>query len=110
MHFLIGLLLGVALLYFWLIGHWFARVLVFLLLAVLMALGGGSLLADTAKPSNPASGIFGAIVGAVLAWPVSGIPIYYWRWRIKELAALAKAEDARLTQKRWRAIITALTA
>jgi hypothetical protein len=89
-HFLIGLLLGIALLYFWLIGHWFARVLVFLLLAVLMALGGGSLLADTAKPPNPASGIFGAILGAALAWPVSGIPIYYWRWRIKVLTTPAR--------------------
>jgi hypothetical protein len=54
MHSLIGLLLGVALLYFWLIGHWFARVLVFLMVAVLMAFGGGSLLADTAKPPNGA--------------------------------------------------------
>ena len=30
---LIGLALAAALLYFWLIGHWFARVLMFLLLA-----------------------------------------------------------------------------
>jgi hypothetical protein len=32
-HIIVGLLLAIALLYFWLIGHWFARVLVFLVLA-----------------------------------------------------------------------------
>ena len=24
-------------------------------------------------------------IGIVLAWFVSGIPIYYWRWRIRQL-------------------------
>ena len=30
MHIIVGLLLAIALLYFWLIGHWFGPVLVFL--------------------------------------------------------------------------------
>ena len=68
MHFLIGLGIFVVLLYWWLIGHWFARVLVFLLLAVLGALisaGNGA-----------------AIVGyGVLAWFIASLPIYYQRYQ-----------------------------
>jgi hypothetical protein len=26
--------------------------------------------------------VFGFIVGALLAWPASGIPIYYWRYQL----------------------------
>jgi hypothetical protein len=68
MHFLIGLGLFVVLLYWWLIGHWFARVLVFLLFAVLGALisaGNGAAM----------------IAAGVLAWFVAGLPIYYQRYR-----------------------------
>jgi hypothetical protein len=62
MHFLIGLGLFVVLLYWWLIGHWFARVLVFLLLAVL-----GALLS---------AGNGAAIIAAgVLAWFIASLPI-----------------------------------
>jgi hypothetical protein len=83
MHILIGLAVAVALLYFWLIGHWFARVLAFLLLAVCMGAGGAALC--NIGPPGPNAGnaaIFGAIVGAILAWPVRGIPIYYWRYQL----------------------------
>jgi len=45
MHLLIGLLLGIVLLYFWLLGHWFARVLVFLPLAVVGFVAGGEIAA-----------------------------------------------------------------
>jgi hypothetical protein len=40
MHILIGLCLALALLYFWLLGHWFARVVMFLTLAVVGAFRG----------------------------------------------------------------------
>ena len=36
-HIMVGVLLAIALLYFWLIGHWFARVLEFLMFAPLLA-------------------------------------------------------------------------
>ena len=25
------------------------------------------------------------LLGVALAWPVSGIPIYYWRWRLRQI-------------------------
>lgn len=75
MHFLIGLGLAVVLLWAWLIGHWFARVLVFLLLAAF------SLVIDHISPSS-SDGQF-AVIGCVIAWFVSGIPIYCLRYRAR---------------------------
>ena len=69
MHILIGLAAGVALLYFWLLGHWFARILVCLLfgaLGVLLASGNAIAL----------------ICAVVLAWPLASLPIYYWNHRV----------------------------
>ena len=43
MHIIIGVGAAIALLYFWLIGHWFARVLVFPLLGDVLGLGGAAL-------------------------------------------------------------------
>jgi hypothetical protein len=42
MHFLVGLILAVVLLYFWLVGHWFARVLVFLMFWPFFSAGVGA--------------------------------------------------------------------
>jgi hypothetical protein len=67
-HFLIGLGLFLALLYWWLLGHWFARVLVFLTLAALAAL---SFLGDPAE----------LVVAVVLAWLVASLPVYIRRNR-----------------------------
>ena len=79
MHILIGLAMGVALLYFWLIGHWFARVLVFLLLACVGGLGGTALGADQGGK------VVSAILGIALAWPIAGLPVYYWRYQVRRL-------------------------
>jgi hypothetical protein len=68
MHFLIGLGLFVVLLYWWLIGHWFARVLVFLLLAVLGAFisaGNGAAIIAT----------------GVLSWFIASLPVYHQRYQ-----------------------------
>jgi hypothetical protein len=40
MRILVGLVLALVLLYFWLLGHWFARVVMFLALAALFGLLG----------------------------------------------------------------------
>jgi hypothetical protein len=50
MHIIIGIGAAIALLYFWLIGHWFARVLVFLLLAVTLGVGGAGIVGTFNHP------------------------------------------------------------
>lgn len=76
MHILVGLVLAAVLLYFWLTGNWFARVLTFLLFAgVLGFLGAMATGMDAVAPAHN-NAWFGALLGIALAWPVSGIPIY----------------------------------
>jgi hypothetical protein len=64
-------------------GDWFARVVVFLLFAIVCGIGIGLVMpplvphADT----NP----IGFLFGTVIAWPLSSIPTYYRRWRIRQL-------------------------
>jgi hypothetical protein len=80
MHILIGLALAVALLFFWLGGHWFARVLTFLLFATML----GFILGWLTPPSyGEHYNQMGVVIGIALAWPIAGIPTYYWRahWR-----------------------------
>ena len=72
MEILIGLVVAAALLYFWLVAHWFARLLVFLLL-------GAGLLTIGALIAEPPANILFAVFGVVAAWYVAGIPTYYWR-------------------------------
>jgi hypothetical protein len=55
MHFLVGLCLALALLYFWLLGHWFARVVMFLGLAVVVAFLGAAVVGNSATTPPPAS-------------------------------------------------------
>ena len=83
MHILIGIAMAVALLYWWLIGHWFARVLVFLLLACVGFVAGAAL-ANT-SPNAPAAGvIILGLIGAAFGWPIAGLPTYYWRHQMRE--------------------------
>jgi hypothetical protein len=79
-HIILGLALGAALLYFWLVGHWFARVLVWLLLGVLC---GADLAHDMrafwegGNVTNINSAAFA--IGFILAWPMADLPANYWR-------------------------------
>lgn len=75
---LIGLAVAGVLLYFWLLAHWFARVICFLAFAAIFGLAGALWFASI----NHDATFVGGILGAALAWPVSGIPIYYWRYRL----------------------------
>jgi len=80
MHIIVGLGLALVLLYFWLLGHWFARVVMFLALAV--AFGAlGALFTGAGGPPAQNHALVGMLIGAALAWPVSSIPIYYLRSR-----------------------------
>ena len=95
MHILIGLCMGLALLYYWLLGHWFARVLMFLLLGAVFGMVG------LAIADRGPSGFFLLPLGVAAAWVVYrfGIPIYYWRPRIIALAASADERDKQLTRE-----------
>lgn len=86
MHIIVGLILALVLLYFWLLGHWFARILTFLLLAAMFGVIG-AMLTGMEKPPEASHGWVGLLLGAALAWPVAGIPIYYWRHEIRKIEA-----------------------
>lgn len=84
MHILIGLVLVLVLLYFWLLGHWFARVVTLILFVPMFALGGAALFASGAQPqAAPGGPIIGAICGCVAGWFAAGIPVYYWRAKFR---------------------------
>ena len=91
---LIGFLLAIAVLCLWLAGVWFARVLAFLVFVpigawgVAAALGGGGVDPATGKPIWWAFLLVWGI-GAILAWLVSGIPIYIRNRRTIELQVMA---------------------
>jgi hypothetical protein len=87
MHILIGLAMGVALLYFWLVGHWFARVLVFLALGAGLFVGGAAI---GSAAGDQSSWLVLGLLGAVVAWFVSGIPTYYWLHRLGYQSRLRK--------------------
>jgi hypothetical protein len=65
MHIIIGLAAAVALLYFWLSGHWFARVLAFLLFATVIGFIGATLggQIDTMAPPQAAAVVDCSSVG-----------------------------------------------
>jgi len=68
MEILIGLAVIVALLYVWLAGHWFGRVLMFVLLGIIT-------FCSVATLADPVAGLFSVIP----TWFVASIPIYCQR-------------------------------
>lgn len=88
MHILVGLVLALCALYFWLSGHWFGRVVMFLGFAALFGLLGSGL-AGLLGPAEHNRGWVGVLLGVALAWPVSSIPIYLRRRRAGASRGLA---------------------
>jgi len=90
MHILISGIIVVAAalagLYFWLLGHWFVRILAFLVLGAIGAFLGACLSGGAAQ--EPAAEIFFALLGFGLAWPVASIPVYVRRHRERSAAAI----------------------
>ena len=79
---LFAFILFLPLLYFWLRGHWFVRVLAFLALALAFGFLGGMMTGLDARPgSGDNHAWLGILLGLAIAWPVSGIPLYARRWR-----------------------------
>jgi hypothetical protein len=109
---LIAVVLCVGLLYFWLVGHWFARVLVFLALMVLFGMIAFAtmnavlegVLRDplpdwwrrTPKWIMPVSVLLGLVIGPVAGWFASMIPTYYWRHRGVMRARFVASETNRV--------------
>ena len=69
---LVGVVLGLVLLYGWLVAQWFARVLMFLVLA-----GLGVVIGSSVAPMPAAFGF--EIAGVAVAWFLAALPTYYWR-------------------------------
>jgi hypothetical protein len=80
---LVALAVGVVLLYYWLLGHWFARALTFLAFAMPLGFLGACYAHD------PIAGLFGMAVGGTAAWFLAGIPIYVRRRRPAQIATEA---------------------
>ena len=87
---LLAIVLAVGLLYFWLLGHWFARALVFIPFAIvgaIMFVGG------VASLSNHESGVLiplGALFGA-MGWCIGSAPTWYYQWRLASAGMTHKA-------------------
>jgi hypothetical protein len=75
----VGLGLALAGLYWWILGHWFARIVCFLMLAPTMGLVWASLAGRDA-----ASQFLVGILVMAFAWPISSLPMYFWRWHYKQ--------------------------
>ena len=75
MVFLFAAAAGIVLLYFWLLGHWFARVLMFICLALLCGIMIPAMFAPHYHESVPI-GLLWMGAGFVLAWFLAGIPVY----------------------------------
>jgi len=82
MELMIGAGLALALLYFWLLGHWFARVVVFLLLASVTFV---TVAYTTQVRGDPMVGVIFGLLAAAVTWPVSGLPVYYWRRQFRQM-------------------------
>ena len=83
-----ALLLGLVLLHQWLVGNWFARVLVFLGAALLLVMMSAPYGRPEQAPSLASELLrLAACVGT--AWLLSSAPTYYWRARSRARARAA---------------------
>jgi hypothetical protein len=82
MELMIGAGLALALLYFWLLGHWFARVVMFLVLASVTFV---TVAYTTQVRGDPMAGVLFGLLAAAVTWPIAGIPVYYWRHQFRQM-------------------------
>lgn len=73
---LVGAAMFAAALYWWLLGHWFARVVVFLVFTLLGLGLVGSLLAGLGGHYLDETWVADLIVALPVAWFASGVPIW----------------------------------
>ncbi|HXT81386.1 MAG TPA: hypothetical protein VN702_17610 [Acetobacteraceae bacterium] len=80
---LAGLMLGAAVLYVWLLGHWFGRVLMFLacgafLTFIVVAIGG--------RNSDAAPLLLFLAVALAISWAIASIPMWVRQRSIPDIA------------------------
>jgi hypothetical protein len=78
---LIGIVLALGALYWWLLGHWYARIIMLFPFAALFGFIGIAAGISSVPDHNSMLGVVGGTVGIAIAWFVSGAPIYYYRHR-----------------------------
>ena len=91
MELLIELILVIPILYLWLVGHWFGRVLAFLAFAVAFGAGGATLALTMTPTAGVGGGLYGLAIGVGLAWLLASWPIWHLRRVFK---AACEAQDA----------------
>lgn len=77
---LIGLVLAGAVLYVWLRGHWFGRVLAFLAFGGFLAFAGVAI-----RDGNPDAILF-VIGGLAIGWVIASIPMWVRTSRIPDIS------------------------
>jgi hypothetical protein len=82
MHIIIGAVLILAWFYFWLLGHWFARILAVPLFAAILGFTFAGIMTADAHP-GPSNAAMGILIGLGLSWPAASLPTYYWRYRVR---------------------------
>jgi hypothetical protein len=105
MHIVFGLLFGIGfallLLYSWLMGQWFARVLMFLIFGSIgFAIGCMPLYG-----SNAGLGLILIPCGVWVGWLLASIPIYIQRWKDRQEIDASMADlalDRQDSSWRWR--------
>lgn len=98
MELLIGLILIIPLLWLWLAGHWFGRVLAFIGFAIALGAGGATFMLSIAPGSGPGGGgVYGFVLGVGLAWLLASWPI----WHQRKLAKAAAEELAAMAPPKW---------
>lgn len=76
-------IVGLGVLYWWLRGHWFARVLAFIFFVPVVVVGPGKMIPNANLPPTY-SAAYGLVMLAsciAIAWLISGLPIYIRAWR-----------------------------
>lgn len=72
-------LVGLGVFYFWLKGHWFARILAFIFLVPTIVVCAGKSMSPVDWPYAAAF----LISAVVISWLISGLPIYFMAWRLR---------------------------
>lgn len=102
MELLIGLILAIVVLWLWLVGHWFGRILAFIAFAIGLG-AGGAVMGLAFAPGATGAGIGGAGLGLALAWPLASWPIWHQktRWDRAVRQALSPPPQVTAHQSSW---------